>query len=100
MSAVEKQAKDRSALAEVLPPVPSTIDASSIVDLPKLFEESPKSPTGAPLRKAMGLVTVAWVFGSVWTVAISGTPLTLFARTLGASPFQFGLLAAIPFAAS
>lgn len=57
-------------------------------------------PKGPALRRAMGLVTVAWIFGSVWTVAISGTPLTLFARGLHASNFEFGVLAAIPFLAS
>ncbi len=48
----------------------------------------------------MATVTVAWLFGSVWSVAISGTPLTLFARGLNATNFEFGLLAAMPFLAS
>jgi len=55
---------------------------------------------GAPLRRAMGLVTVSWVFGSVWATAIGGAPFSLFARDLRASEFQIGLLAALPFLAS
>src|SRR5688572_20045420 len=53
-----------------------------------------------PRRRAMNLVTLAWIFGSVWMTATSGAPLTQFARSLGASNFQFGLLAALPFIAS
>ena len=48
----------------------------------------------------MARVTLAWIFGSVFFTAIAGAPLTLFASTLGATPFIFGLLAAAPFAAS
>src|SRR3954466_4224538 len=55
---------------------------------------------GTQLRKSLGYVTWAWVFGSVWMTATSGAPLTLFAQSLGASKFQFGLLAALPFIAS
>jgi MFS family permease len=57
-------------------------------------------PTGEPLRRAMMIATVGWMFGSVWFSSMSGTPLTLYARKLGASQFQFGLLAALPFLAS
>src|SRR5947208_10843561 len=55
---------------------------------------------GPPLRRAMGLVTLSWVFGSVWATAIGGAPFSLFARDLGASEFQIGVLAALPFLAS
>jgi MFS family permease len=48
----------------------------------------------------MSLVTVAWLFGAVWVTATSGAPLTQFAKALGASNFQFGLLSALPFIAS
>ena len=48
----------------------------------------------------MGLVTVSWVFGSVWATAIGGAPFSLFARDLHATEFQIGLLAALPFIAS
>src|SRR5881275_2856498 len=57
-------------------------------------------PTGAALRRAMLMATCGWMFGSVWSSAMSGTPLTLYAKKLGASQFQFGLLAALPFIAS
>ena len=52
------------------------------------------------LRRSLGLVTVAWVFGSVWVTATAGAPLTLYAQSLHASEFQFGLLSALPFIAS
>src|SRR5262245_26280985 len=55
---------------------------------------------GPALRRAMGLVTLAWVFGSVWMTATAGAPLTLYAQSLRASEFQFGLLSAVPFIAS
>ena len=54
----------------------------------------------APLRRALGLVTLSWVFGSVWATAIGGAPFSLFARDLHASEFQIGILAALPFLAS
>src|SRR4051812_23304259 len=57
-------------------------------------------PTGKALRRAMFLATGGWMFGSVWSSSMSGTPLTLYAKQLGASQFQFGLLAALPFIAS
>src|SRR5215212_7061118 len=58
------------------------------------------TPCGKALRRAMLIATGGWMFGSVWSSAMSGTPLTLYARKLGASQFQFGLLAALPFIAS
>ncbi|HEV8607210.1 MAG TPA: MFS transporter [Tepidisphaeraceae bacterium] len=48
----------------------------------------------------MLIATYGWMFGSVWFSAMSGTPLTLYAKKLGASQFQFGILAALPFLAS
>jgi MFS family permease len=55
---------------------------------------------GPELRRALGVVTLAWVFGSVWITATAGAPLAIFARSLNASEFQFGLLSALPFIAS
>jgi MFS family permease len=55
---------------------------------------------GRELRRAMSLVTLAWIFGSAWSAATGGAALTRFAQGLGASEFQFGLLAALPFIAS
>jgi MFS family permease len=52
------------------------------------------------LRNALGFITVSWMFGSVWMTATAGAPLAVFASGLGASPFQFGLLSALPFIAS
>ena len=60
----------------------------------------PTELRGPQLRKAMSLVPLAWVFGSAWAAATSGAALTRFAQGLGASEFQFGLLAALPFVAS
>jgi MFS family permease len=48
----------------------------------------------------MLLATWAWLFGSIWFNTTSGTPTTNFAKGLGASRFQFGLMTAIPFIAS
>jgi MFS family permease len=52
------------------------------------------------LRRELWRITFAWVMGSVWLTAISGTPNTNFARSLHASEFQFGVMAALPFIAS
>ena len=60
----------------------------------------PASAGSWPVRKSMGMVTLAWMFGAVWMNATTGTPLTLFAKELGASNFQYGLLTALPFVAS
>lgn len=57
-------------------------------------------PRGPKLRLSLRYLTAAWLFGAVWMTATSGAPLTQFARELGASEFQFGLLAALPFMAS
>ncbi|HEV2293579.1 MAG TPA: MFS transporter [Tepidisphaeraceae bacterium] len=43
---------------------------------------------------------MSWMFGAVWLTAVSGAPLTQFAKGLGASNFEFGLLSALPFIAS
>ncbi len=58
------------------------------------------SADGGPLRRQMGLITLAWVFGGVWMAAVNGSPATQFLRGLGATNFQFGLMAALPFLAS
>lgn len=58
------------------------------------------SPRPWPLRRSLETITLAWVFGAVWQNSTTGAPLTLFAQGLGASKFQFGLLAALPFVAS
>jgi MFS family permease len=57
-------------------------------------------PPPIPLRRTLELVTLSWVFGAVWQTTITGVPLTRFASELHASPWQFGLLTAMPFLAS
>jgi MFS family permease len=61
---------------------------------------APLEIRGAELRRALNIATFAWLFGSAWMTAVAGTPFTNFAKTLKASEFQFGLLAAMPFMAS
>src|SRR5687767_7910318 len=56
--------------------------------------------SGEALRNAMLATTVAWIFGNVWVVATSNASITQFAKALGANPFQFGLLTALPYIAS
>ena len=57
-----------------------------------------REPAG--LRRNLEMVSLGWVFGSVWVTATAGAPLTRFATELHASPWQFGLLTAMPFLAS
>src|SRR5258705_237366 len=75
-----------------------TVPRRRSTDLPLAVPYEP--PTGPALRRAMLFATFGWMFGSVWSSAMAGTPLTLYAKKLGASQFQFGLLAALPFLAS
>jgi MFS family permease len=58
------------------------------------------SRTPWPLRRQLGMITGAWMFGAIWFNVTTGAPLTLFFRGLGASPLQFGILAAIPYIAA
>jgi MFS family permease len=58
---------------------------------------------GAPgwtARRSMELITLGWVFGSVWLTATTGSPTTVFLKELGATPWQFGVVAALPYIAS
>ena len=53
------------------------------------------------LRRSLELITLGWFFGSVWqTAALSGSPMTIFVKGLGGTPFHFGILAALPYIAS
>ena len=61
---------------------------------------APARLSGDALRRSLALGTLAWVFGSIWFNTTSGTPVTNCVKALGASEFQFGLLAALPFLAS
>ncbi len=58
------------------------------------------SVRGAPLRRSMRLVTVAWMFGVVWLSCAGGEQVRAFARMLGFNDFAFGLLGALPFVAT
>lgn len=60
---------------------------------------SDEPPRGKELRRTLKFVTVAWFFGAVWFAVLSGAPITLFAKSLGATNFEFGLLAAWPYLA-
>lgn len=75
------------------PSIVSDVESREIPDL----TEPPRGPV---LRKSLSMVTLAWVFGSVWVATISGAPTTQFARSLGLNEFQFGLLSAAPYLAS
>jgi len=61
----------------------------------------PQDGNYGALRRSLELITLGWFFGSVWqTAALSGSPLTVFVKGLGGTPFQFGVLAALPYVAS
>ncbi len=67
----------------------------------KTFEVLPAlSVRGKDLRSSMRTVTAAWMFGIVWMSCISGSQMAVFGRLLGFSDYDFGILAAIPFAAT
>jgi MFS family permease len=57
-------------------------------------------PQGPTARRSMEIITLGWFFGSVWLTATTGSPTTVFLKELNASPFQFGVVAALPFIAS
>jgi len=58
------------------------------------------TPAGWTARRSMELITLGWVFGSVWLTATTGSPTTVFLKELGATPWQFGIVAAVPYIAS
>jgi MFS family permease len=84
-------------------PNPGT-DAGDNPQGPLLLDQEPKRfgspPRGHALRRSLSLLTVSWLFGSVYFSSTSGAPITLFAQALDATPFQFGLLSAMPFLAT
>lgn len=77
------------------------VKPARLADLPLEPPREPESDAlrGKELRDALAIVTVTWIFGSVWLTAVAGAPLTLFARNLGCTEFQLGVLAALPFLA-
>ena len=74
-------------------------DVAASTEQPLTLHAPPRL-SGDALRRSLALGTLAWVFGSIWFNTTSGTPVTNYAKALGASEFQFGLLAALPFLAS
>ncbi len=67
----------------------------------KTFDALPAlSVRGEPLRAALRTVTAAWMFGIVWMACISGSQMTIFCRMLGFNDRDFGILAALPWAAT
>jgi MFS family permease len=61
----------------------------------------PRDGNYGHLRRSLELITLGWFFGSVWqTATLSGSPLTIFVKGLGGTPWQFGILAALPYVAS
>lgn len=55
---------------------------------------------GKPLRHTLRTVTAAWMFGIIWMSGVSGSQMTDFCWLLGFDDFHFGLLQAIPCAAT
>ena len=48
------------------------------------------------LRKCLRIATVSWMYGSGWAVLVSGVQLKSFARMVGFTDFDLGLLASAP----
>lgn len=48
------------------------------------------------LRAQLRLVTLAWVFGSIWNSTITGAALTRYQIELGTPDYAYGLFAAVP----
>ncbi|MDB5297030.1 MAG: major facilitator superfamily protein [Phycisphaerales bacterium] len=62
--------------------------------------EAARRPAAAwPVRRQLTYITVAWMFGSIWFNVTQGAVMTMFLKGLGASPLQFGLMAAMPYVA-
>ena len=76
------------------------VKAGMVEDAPTMAEQGGRPVSGERLRSAMLAGTVAWMFGNVWFVAISGSAFTLFAKGMNASPFEFGVLTALQYLAA
>jgi hypothetical protein len=67
----------------------------------KSFDELPAlSVRGRSLRDSLRLVTMAWMFGIVWMSLITGSQMTNFQRLMGFGYWSFGIMSAIPYAAT
>ena len=58
------------------------------------------SVRGKQLKRSLRTITLAWMFGIVWLIAISGSHLKVLAEGVGFGDFTFGLLATLPFVAT
>ncbi|HUT60456.1 MAG TPA: MFS transporter [Phycisphaerae bacterium] len=64
----------------------------------KTYDELPAlSVRRHELRRSLRLTTVAWMLGVVWMACVMGSQVNLYARMLGFSDFEFGVLGALPF---
>lgn len=107
MSCVERTSivaefEQRPAFPRLVPaPPPDDADAPLrlVHDAPPTTRR-PRPAGNVPLSRVLPTITLTWFFGAVWFNTTTGAPLTLFAKGLRATPFQFGLLAAIPYLAS
>ena len=79
---------------------PASAETSVVRSFDRAGPSASTAAGGWTPRRSMGLITLGWIFGSVWLTATTGSPTTVFLKELGASPFQFGLVAALPFVAS
>jgi MFS family permease len=61
---------------------------------------SSSSDDTGTLRHSLRFVMLAWIFGAVWLYITTGAVLTRYAQLMNLSKFGFGLLAALPFAAT
>jgi len=78
------------------------VDSENTDDPDRLPPETlrPGELRGDPLRRALRLITLSGMFWAVWNTTIAGAPVTLYAKSLGATGFEFGVLASLQFVAS
>ncbi len=74
--------------------MPSLWKTQSYAELPAL------SVRGLALRRSLRIVTIAWMFGSTWMVAIGGATVLNFGALAGFSDFHWAMLTTIAFAAT
>jgi MFS family permease len=67
----------------------------------KSYEVLPAlSVRGPELRRSLRTITSAWIFGVMWLSCIAGSRVTIFGRMLGFDDRHFGIMAALPYAAT
>lgn len=75
------------------PSRPTLRYTSDPVPLSRLFQ----TPHASPTRRSLRIVTSAWLFGAVYFSVSTSPLLATYAKALGLTEFQFGLLGALPF---